>query len=384
MKGSATTTLVPTTEQSNKSELCQADKDINQQSLSQVLARSASSDLTIEINPGFCRHFSNGFCKQREACQFSHKQENCPNHGFNRTCEGTDCMLRHRQTCKHFLKSRCFFGDKCHFLHPPEANPVMVHSMITELQIKVNEMTRELQDMKEKFSIEKEKPKPPDPTEYIHKIAKNIRIDMNAMGKTFAQSAKEMKNDIRVIKNDIKEECKKDQQDFENHTTMKFVYIKNEIIEISFNLSNMKDDIDILKIDKDECKTALKESKDDITKVAKEIRHDLKDMCRTSKDETKSIIDLVLKEKGEDNQYARAQIVDMERNDYVYADQFLAAVGDMIGCYAVIFHRDRQTCIDGYIKGINLEEQRIYLECNSREVFGSQKIIVFKSIKKQL
>ena len=126
MKGSATTTLVPTTEQSNKSELCQADKDINQQSLSQVLARSASSDLTIEINPGFCHHFSNGFCKQREACQFSHKQENCPNHGFNRTCEGTDCMLRHRQTCKHFLKSRCFFGDKCHFLHPPEANPVMV------------------------------------------------------------------------------------------------------------------------------------------------------------------------------------------------------------------------------------------------------------------
>ena len=260
----------------------------------------------------------------------------------------------------------------------------MVHSMITELQIKVNEMTRELQDMKEKFSIEKEKPKPPDPTEYIHKIAKNIRIDMNAMGKTFAQSAKEMKNDIRVIKNDIKEECKKDQQDFENHTTMKFVYIKNEIIEISFNLSNMKDDIDILKIDKDECKTALKDSNDDITKIAKEIRHDLKDMCRTSKDETKSIIDLVLKEKGEDNQYARAQIVIMERNDYVYADQFLAAVGDMKGCHAVIFHRDRNSCISGYIEGINLEEQRIYLEYNSREVFGSQKIIVFKSIKKQL
>ena len=149
MKGSATNTTQPIKKQSEQRESCQAGKEIIQQSLCQTRERvppSAPAEIVIEIKPGWCRHHSNGFCKRREAWQFSHIQENCPDHGLDKNCENTACMLRHPQTCKHFLKSRCFFGEKCHLFHPRQATPGIVHSLMTELQIKVNEMTKSYQN----------------------------------------------------------------------------------------------------------------------------------------------------------------------------------------------------------------------------------------------
>eukprot|EP00092_Neocalanus_flemingeri_P035912 GFUD01039101.1.p1 GENE.GFUD01039101.1~~GFUD01039101.1.p1 ORF type:complete len:463 (-),score=103.13 GFUD01039101.1:300-1688(-) len=462
MKSSAQAT-VPTTKQFSQSESSQAGKDIinqfcpleklessqagkdiiNQQSLCQV----TGGVVTIEINPGFCRHHAKGFCKQRGACQFSHNQENCPDHGYSKTCENKTCLLRHPDTCKHFLKSRCFFGEKCHFFHPPEANPKIMHSMVDELQVKVDTMTRELSNMKEKIFMENKKPKPPDPTEIVNvtrsdmenmckkvleifkkdmtELAKEIRLDLMARLSTIkvsqtsvsnddiAQAIEEMKHDIKdkykevleISKDDITEVAKKIRLDLqvqcsqvmdntirasevsEDNTKRKIGVIQQDTTNIFSRLSRMETD-HLRK--SDDIKEALEVSKDYIAQAAKEIRLDLKDICQTlfvNEKDTNAAIKYTLKEKGkEDNPDTRAQIVIMERNDFVYIDEFLTAVASLKGCYAAIFYRDRKTYGIGYIEGIDLKEQLIYLTdaLMIKEVHGSQKIIVFKSIKKQM
>ena len=163
MLNSSETTQVQTKKQSSESD---------NKGLGPVLARKPV--VTIEINGGPCRHHAKGFCKRRDACLFSHTQENCPNHGYNKVCQDVACMLRHPEVCKHFLKARCFFGDKCHLFHPTEASPLLVHSMVTSLQAKVADM--------EKFA-EEQKHKPPDTME----IAKVVKLEMKTMCKSFLE-----------------------------------------------------------------------------------------------------------------------------------------------------------------------------------------------------
>ena len=157
MIGSATT-QVQNIEQCSESNNLSLDPVSARNSLVPDLLAGKGPSVLIEINPGFCRHYSKGFCKRKDACLFSHSQENCQNYGYNKTCEDNKCPDRHPKLCKHFIKARCFFGKNCLFLHPPDPDFVRMQSKISELQVKLDRMTFGLSSMEEKF-MEKGKAK---------------------------------------------------------------------------------------------------------------------------------------------------------------------------------------------------------------------------------
>ena len=114
-------------------------------------------------------------------------------------------------------------------------------------------------------------------------------------------------------------------------------------------------------------------------------------MMKTEKytpEQTQEAIDYGLDKIGEHHQDTRTQFVIMKWNEYVYANQFLSAVVDMIGRYAVMFLKDSEslTFVDGYILCINMEEHWITLSMikKDKNIAERTEEIVFKSIKKQL
>ena len=303
MSKSSETTQVP-----NKKHFSESDS----QSLDQVLARKPV--VKIEISAGPCRHHAKGFCKRRDNCLFLHTQENCPNHdGYNKVCQDKACLLRHPELCKHFLKSQCFFGEKCHLSHPPEASPSIVHSMMSGLQARVAVMISELSNMKKMF-VEEQKQKPPDPMEIVKDFIS--KDDISGI-------VKDMKCYVKDAMDIIRDSTRKEMVAIRQETKAVFLKISDMQTDHQLKFNNMKKDDhqnfidkndipDIFKDLRHKVKEALKAAKDDYTKDAKDIRLEF-DNIKEAFEESKDDIDNVVKEVGHIHRHTNTFFYDISK-----------------------------------------------------------------------
>ena len=113
-----------------------------------------------------CKFFKTGFCRNKEACKYSHNIKHCEDWIKKEdNCTVKQCLSRHVKRCIYHTMGKCRFGKHCQFLHRERPQNELRQELITvkednlALREAVNKLIEEVKNLKANVMSQREEKK---------------------------------------------------------------------------------------------------------------------------------------------------------------------------------------------------------------------------------